>query len=160
MPDYNIYIHSVGSGDGDGNATKPKTDKDSKTKPKTAQKIAKGIGLLSNPDSLISEGIGIAAKEVSKAVPAVAVAYAVLKVSDRMITITQQFQVASTGDYSSQIAYSNFKQGIKNALTPFSTSLNLALARHNAKIEQQRVNQQISLLGESVINQGYVRKGV
>jgi len=160
MNDYNIYIHSVTSDAGEANPTKPKKDKDSKTKPKTAKRIAKGIGYISNPDSLISEGIGIAMKSASKAVPAVAVAYAVLKVADKATTTVQQFQVISTGDYSGQIAYSNFKQSIKNIITPFSTTMNILMAQHQARIEQLKINQQISLLGESVINTSYSNKGV
>lgn len=152
MPDYNIYIHSDTSGSGKKKTTaKDKKSSASKTTPKESKALqytTEAINTASNPDSLVSKGVGA----VAKAVPAVAVAFAVAGLVDKVATTIISFNTINTGDFSAQIGYQNFKSAIGGILRPFSTTLNYALSVREANVNQRRVNEQMRLLGDSVIN--------
>ena len=164
MPDYNIYIHSSITASS-GEATKPwSSGKSSSNSPwgvdeslasKLTQNVSKVSGVMLNPDSLISQGIGA----IAKAVPWVALVYVVAKTIDKVATTCINYGVLETGDYRDSINYNNFKSQFSWLYKPFSNAYNEMQAQNKFRIDDYRKLQQRQLLGDSVINT-YTNRGV
>ena len=152
--DYNIYIHGDVSGTGESQTTpwKPSetTESGGFQSSKLAGKIIKGINVAQNPDGLVSQGMGA----VAKALPWLAVAYAVLKLTDSAITTATAFYTTETGDYRFSTQYANFKAGVHAVLRPISTSINYARQAQQIRIDNQRKSASRELLGDDIINGG------
>ena len=159
MADYNIYIHSVTT-ESNSNKTTPwgsKTDGsggDFQTTPQGSKTssvgnlIKKIATVAQNPDSLAANGIS----SLAKSIPYVAVAMAILKVCDSVINEAVYFVSTETGMYNSQVTLENIKTGMGNLTKPFSTVMNhikedRKIIRQNERLELQR-----SLFGDSYIN--------
>lgn len=164
MPDYNIYIHSDLSSSG-SSPTKPwSKSKSSSTNPwdsddnyssNILKEVSKANGVIMNPDSLISTGIGA----LTKAVPWVALALVLVKSVDNVASFCINYNTLETGDYRDSIAFSNFKANMGWILKPFSTSWNELQAQNKYRVDNYKKDQQRSLLGDSVINT-YTNRGV
>ena len=151
MPDYNIYIRDGSRG------SQTKTTAWEETEGKTTawgEKATETVNAMSNPDSLVSKGVGLL-----KAVPYVAAAFMVAKLAQKAFETAHQFQVAETGDYRMTVEMGNFKQTISNIFHPFSSTINYNLAQQQYRIENDRRAQQRELLGDAIINQ-YTGRGV
>ena len=157
MADYNIYIHSSITASS-GEATKPwSSGKSSSNTPwgsgdslasKITQNVSKVSGVMMNPDSLISQGIGF----IAKAVPWVALVYVVAKTIDKVASTCLNYDVLETGDYRSSIDYNNFKSQMSWVFKPFSNAWNEMQAQNKYRIDDYKKSQQRQLLGDSVIN--------
>jgi len=156
MADYNIYIHSDQS---NGSSSKTSAwNSDMKPSDETSSwegKAQQVIGYAQNPDSLVSKGIST----IARAIPAVAVAFAVVKLVDKVITTSNSFISTESGDYRSTTIYSNFKGLLKTTLTPFSTTINYLQGEQALRIENRSREQYRELLGDSIIN-SYSNYGV
>lgn len=158
MPDYNIYIHSDPSVS-DGDRTKPWRSGKTPTAPKeegnAGETTANILNTISNPDSLVARGIEL----VRKGIPYIAVAFAV-KILDNAISTTLNFNAITSGNYSGQTAYNNFKATLSAGLRPFLTTLNYFQYQEQIKVQRQKAELSQSLLGESIINSRFGGRGV
>lgn len=159
MPDYNIYIHSDPNGNSD--PTKPWKNGRTATSSKEdggdgGETAAKVLNTISNPDSLVARGISL----VTKAIPYIAVAYAVKHIVDTAISTTLNFNAITSGNYAGKVAYNNFKATLSASLRPFSTTLNYFQYQEQMKVQREKAQLTQELLGESVINSRFGGKGV
>ena len=159
MPDYNIYLHAEFGGSGsktkpfDSSKSSATSTKDSGGNGETAASI---INTVSNPDSLVSKGVGA----VAKAIPYIAVAMAVIGLVDKTVSTVQQFQAIHSGNYYGITQYNNFKTVLGAAFKPFSTTLNYFKYQETMKVERQRIELNQGLLGESVVNRRFTGRTV
>lgn len=152
--DYNIYIHGDVSGTGESQTTpwKPSetTESGGFQSSKLAGKIIKGINVAQNPDGLVSSSL----EKGAKALPWVAVAFAVLKLTDNAISNGISFYTTETGDYRFSTQYNNFKSGLRSCLLPVSATINYVRQAQQIKIDNQRKSASRELLGDDIINGG------
>lgn len=163
MADYNIYIHEKNDG-GSGKSSKPTTawnredNGTSEGGSKTSgwvSKTTKTINAVQNPDSLVSNGTSA----VAKAVPWVAIAYAVLKLGTASVDEYYSFASTETGSYGGSMVWENKKKALSAILTPFSTTMNYFHAVQQERIYNQKRELERELLGDSEIN-SYNKRGV
>jgi hypothetical protein len=162
--DYNIYIHNVAGkggktsqtkawGNGSSSETTSWNDKEESTE---ALSVIRNISsVASNPDSLISAGVGA----IAKAVPWVAGAMIVASMVDKTISTVESFVSTETGDYRFGTQYSNFKRTFSNILSPASTVLNVLRTEQSIYLARKRNEQTAQLLGDISIN-NLVKYGV
>lgn len=167
MPDYNVYIHAIGTGNGQSNPTVPWSQRESGdgTSQTSSQSGGGGVGIAraiirassyaQNPDSVISQSLS----NVAKAFPIVAAAYAVIKVGESIIDNAIEFVEIETGDYRNGVAWKNFKTNMNIVLHPASSSLQAFKIERQWSRENQRARLSRDLLGDSVIN-SYTNRGV
>jgi len=107
----------------------------------------------------IQSPIGTAVGKLAGAIPFVAASLVAVKIADTIVSTSLDFSSEASGDYSGEIAYSNFKIGFGHALRP--VSYGLALWRQQIEIDRanKQVRQERVLMGNAVSN-GYGRKGV
>lgn len=165
MADYNIYIHTVGTS---GNNSSPTTPFQLRGTEQTASGsgesidggfspstiVQKGAAFISNPDSAIG---AVMASTIGKIGIAAFVVNTVTKITDKALTMYNNYATTASGNYKFSIEYNNYKTALHNALTPFSTEVNrqlnqLQINKENAKNEQERM-----LLGGTIINAPYGR---
>lgn len=103
--DYHIYLHGVG-GTELQSKTKPFTYKDSPFKPRESQSVE---------DNQMTE---TGAASLSKVAPYVAVAIAVAKVSDKILTTGFAHLSEYTGHYEYEMNYNNFKTALNHVFNP------------------------------------------
>jgi hypothetical protein len=114
--DYNIYLYSVngeGSTGESSNTSASAFESNSASSP--LQIMQKANSIISNPDSLVSAGVGM----LSKAVPWVAIIIAGLKIADTIVTTISDNYSSYSGDYSFSLQRANFKKAIGYAFAPF-----------------------------------------
>lgn len=102
--------------------------------------------------SAIGNPIGTAMGKLAGAIPWVAVALAVAKTADNLVSTTVDMLSASTGDSSGELAYANFKLGFGHALRP--VSYGVALWKQQIEIDRQNkgIAQQRLLMGNGTTN--------
>ena len=148
MADYNIYIHS----DGFGNNRKPtqpwEEDDASNFSDNAARFVQKAANTAQSPDSLMSGAMG----KVMKAVPWLAAAYLVLKLTDSVITTANSFITTETGDYRFQTEYNNFRNTLKAAFQPFQTTVSIFQTKQRIRIENQKSDLNRMLYSDSIVN--------
>lgn len=134
--DYNIYLHTDGAAN--SNPTKPWASDGGDSSPSFQTNtqpwenvLKKGISVAQNPDGLVSS----ATSKISKAIPQIAIAAALIKLTDKVISEVIDFKTITTGDYTNQIMYGNIKAGISAAFRPISTTINIA--------KQKRINRNV-----------------
>lgn len=151
MPDYNIYIHSDPS-ISNGDRTKPWRSGQTPTSPKdkdgSGEVVSEILNTASNPDSLITRGVGV----VTRAIPYVAIAFAAFALIDKTVSTVQNLNAINTGDFSGQVAYNNFKTTLRSGLQPFSVTFNYYQYTQQINATRKRAELSQSLLGESIIN--------
>lgn len=153
--DYNIYIRSV-EGGGYQNPTMPWDNRESPTMPWRPEGMSKVVSTLSNPDSLVSMGIGA----IAKAVPYVAAAIIVAKAAQSVYSnIIIPHETMVTGDYRRSVAYANFQNEMHRIFSPFSHQVQTQKARLEMKIEDAKRAQNRLLVGDSELN-AYTGVGV
>ena len=162
MPqDYNIYIRNINTGgqsdptrpwsnDGVGGELQPTVA----WNPQNVQAVAQGVGLGFNPNQLANMGRG----QMSKLVPAIATAFAVIKLSEKVFNVAHSFYAETlqrqSGDFGVSIRWNNLRQLYQNITNPFETMLNIAREEDARRIENERKNLQLALLGETMVNRG------
>lgn len=156
MADYNIYIHGDGGGNND-DPTKPfQTRNDGEGKFDPTQVVSKASSFVQNPDSIISSTMGAGIRAVAKAGVVGALAVIAVKtvvgITDKVITLYNNYASSAGGNYNGIITYNNFKQTIHNVFTPVSTEIQrqqaqLEIRKANAVNEQQRL-----LTGGTILN--------
>lgn len=161
MADYHIYLHN--SAGETPNPTKPKETqeggKNKKTSP-TVNFINQATNLIVNPDSLISSAktkIGGTLKSAAKIAVPLAIAGALIKIGDKVITEYLSFSETASGNYTGSFAYGNFKQSVHNFFHPFSTWLGHEKAKLQIKVGNLRNEQERLLLGGTIYNSNYGR---
>lgn len=107
----------------------------------------------------IRSPIGSAMRAMGRAIPAVAAIIAAGTAANSIATVALDVSATYTGDYSGEIAYSNFKLGFQHAMNPISYGVSLLrqqaeYAAKNRQIEQERV-----LMGNGYAN-GATKAGV
>ena len=167
MPDYNIYIHAIGTGGAtNDNPTVPWSQKEeggafSQTTSQSSGGNG-GVGAFmraatyaQNPDSIISNAIG----KYGKAMAIVGAAYACVKLVQSLQDHIMDFADAENGTQLARIKMEDARQGFNNVFNPVH-----AIAQSNRTIKEwQRENykarEERDLLGDSVIN-SYTNRGV
>lgn len=147
--DYNIYIHSIGSQNNESPTTpwnndEPKGDGTTSWQPS----VSKALSVASNPDSLVSMGVGA----IKKAIPAIAVAGMVVGVGMRVYDTALRFTTAGTGDYRATMERQNFKAKMKWVFSPLSTAIEYYANEQAIRLEDDRRAMESRLLGDSVLN--------
>lgn len=169
MADYNIYIRAIGGGgSGFGTQTVPWSQRENGggDAPITPQSGTPNVGAFAgtvmrassfaqNPDSIVSAGVGT----LAKALPWVAAAYACVKLGTSIEDNIIEFNEIESGDYSTGVAWSNFKNGIRVMFSPFSSAIQTAKSVSQWHRENKKNQAQRDLLGDSVIN-SYTRRGI
>ena len=145
--DYHIYIHSKSDGSS-GSKTQPfsaKSDGDSSFKTSASQAYKAGQTIASG--QTVSTGVAA----LSKAVPAIAIAIAAIKITDRILETGFSHVKDYTGIYKYSVGYSNFKTVMTSILNPlgYIKSVLHETAQRN-KINKEIV-QQNNLLGDTVM---------
>lgn len=147
--DYNIYLHATENNVAEEQTT-PQVNRTDKNIDGTSRdtsalenftKVKDSISSFASSgfEGLVEQGITM----LGKAVPWVAIAYAVFKITDSVIDTTLANINEYTGHYQYAIGYNNFKAGIKNVLLPVSYAkrqieLNFQLEKQNLQIAQNR----------------------
>jgi len=157
--DYHIYIH--GQNNGFGNNKRPsKTNTqpffkqvNSKSQPNYQEQtspwqVAKATRVVTG---LSTGKVGIL-QTASKFIPAVAIAYAIVKVVDKAITTISDFNTRETGDYSFKMSYNNMKSSMGVALNPIKGILDYTKSSQEMRIENDKRQQAIQLLGDNSLN--------
>ena len=150
--DYNIYLHDTESVES-SDPTKPWTsssDGKSNFEDNFTRGVQKATGIMQNPDGIIAGAVG----KAMKALPYVAAAYAVFKLTDAVITTANQFITAETGDYRFETQYNNFKAGLSACFRPFSTTVNYFKVEQQIRLENNKKAANRELFGDSMINGG------
>ena len=143
--DYHIYIHDTNSGS--GNKTTPFSAKTNESS--FATKINTGIkkiqGVLNG--SVVNTGVAA----LSKAIPIVATALIVGKITDKVLTTGFAHQQEYTGVYKNNVNWNNFKNSIHNIFHPIQYGL--SVLHQNAQINKQNkeIEQQNRLIGNSIL---------
>lgn len=157
MPDYNIYIHSATNLGGQDNPTKAWSQQNlQQTEAWNNDYSGYQQTYNSNtelPDYLKNRGIDA----LKKAIPAVAIAIAVYKIANKIVSTIEPFITRESGDYRFQTGYSNFKVGMGMIFNPSGTALNALTYFQENRIFNRGQEQQRLLLGDSFIN-SYSRK--
>lgn len=160
MPDYNIYIHTVGNGgNGNANPTTPWSQSEQKSQTNVwdgsdpTGKAAQYVSLIGNPDTIVSRAVSFG----MKAFPAVAAAV----VSVGMYWYQQHLDFSSllSGDYREKIKFNDTREIFSNILRPVSTTIQSVRFFTQLRLENDRKQANIELLGDSVIN-SYTNRGV
>lgn len=158
MADYNIYIHSITSGgNSSGNQTVPWGSRQdegggSPTTPngskETGSFLSKVLGFAQNPDSLASAGTSA----FTKGIPYVAIAMAVVKISEAVVNEYEYWISNEAGEYRGAAIWEDFKTGVNSVLHPFSSTYNHYKAVRQLSRTNQKMQMQRDLFGDSVIN--------
>lgn len=144
--DYHIYLHSDTTNSG-GNKTTPFSAKTNESS--FATKINTGIkkvqGVLNG--SVVNTGVAA----LTKAVPIVATALIVGKITDKVLTTGFAHQQEYTGVYKNNVNWNNFKNSIHNIFHPIQYGL--SVLHQNAQINKQNkeIEQQNRLIGNSIL---------
>lgn len=161
MPqDYNIYIRNMNTG-GQSDPTRPWGQNGNSElqptvawNPQNVQAVAQGVNMGANPTQLAAMGVG----QMSRLVPAIATAFVVKKLADKVFSVAHTFHAETlqrqSGDFGVSIRWNNLRQLYQNITNPFETMLNIAREEDNRRIENERRNLQMALLGETMINRG------
>lgn len=155
MADYNIYLHSTDNVGGSSPTTAWNNEgADSNTAFTGSQtsawtsKAQQAIGTVGNPDSLISKGIGA----VAKAVPWVAIAYAIIKVGTQIVDTCFDFQTMHSGNYYGSNWWHDRVSEIKVLFTPFSSTMSYIKTSQSINIENEKRRMNREMLGDVEIN--------
>lgn len=167
MADYNIWIRSFNNADSPTTPIQLRQESDISGTGGDGGSGGSGFGFirrasqfLINPDSAIGEVANTAVGTLKKAAGVAAVLFVVstaIKLTDKVVTIYNDFSSEASGDYANKIKYNNFKQLMHNAMTPFSNQIQmektqLQIMNQNAKNEQERL-----LFGGTIYNSKYGR---
>ncbi len=161
MADYNIYIRTIGGEGGEGSAVKPFQTGGGDAAKEASQFISKAGAFLENPDSAIgavkSAGVGTLSKALPWVGVAILAASILVKIGTSVADKYFAYTSSASGDYSDSIAYSNFKQSIHNAFTPFSTAIRVQMAKLEIRKANERNKQEMLLTGGTILNSQYGR---
>jgi len=132
MADYHIYLHSNTS-----SSIKSHTEPKEETMGGAFSTIQTGIAKVqqfsnSGFQSYISTGVAA----LSKAIPPIALAIAVAKITDKVVSTGFGHLESYTGHYEYSLAYNNFKSGVGALINPIGTAKRLA----NIYLEQDKFN--------------------
>ena len=143
--DYHIYIHDTNSGS--GNKTTPFSAKTNESS--FATKINTGIkkvqGVLNG--SVVNTGVAA----LSKAIPIIATALIIGKITDKVLTTGFAHQEEYTGNYENNVNYNNFKAAISNAFHPIRTVLARVHMEKQVEKNNKEIAQQNRLIGNSIM---------
>lgn len=154
MPDYNIYIRTLGTSGGESSPTQPWSD-DGETGGTSPANAVKKVGsFIQNPDSLIG---AVFRSPIGKLGIIGAVAAIAINVTDKATSNFFAYSSSASGDFKTAVAYNNVKTSIHNFFHPFSNAMQvqfnkLEIRKQNLANEQQRL-----LLGGSFLNSPYGR---
>ena len=152
MADYNIYIHDATTSQDTQIPTKAWKGNTSQTNASQGSEVAKQVSEFaskaSNPDSLVSAGVGALAKAVPYVAAALVVVSAATKLTDAIIDSTTMV----SGDYRVNVKWQNMKNTTNILLRPFSTVLESIKMQMEIMLENQRNQQKALLIGEEVTN--------
>lgn len=152
MADYNIYIHDATTSQDIQIPTKAWRGNASQTNASQGSEVAKQVSEFankaSNPDSLVSAGVGALAKASPYVAAAVVVVSAATKIADMAIDANSMV----TGDYRVNVKWQNMKNATSILLRPFSTVLESIKMQTEIMLENQRNQQKALLVGEEITN--------
>lgn len=138
--DYHIYIHGSTGGESNGDSTKPfSSDKNSAFKPKEDESLVE--------DEQAQE-TGAAA--LSKVAPWVAVAIAVIKVADKVLTTGFSHLREYAGHYEYELGYNNFKTTINHVMNPVGYIKQAVHRDFQFRKENQRIEQEAKIIGKTI----------
>lgn len=154
--DYNIYIHSNVSGEQTSptqpwNQTAPNPTKPWKVSAESGGGDEKINPSAFTPSSLIGQGVNA----LKKAVPAVAVAFAIVTMANKVMNTMSQiddYYANKTGDYRQSEAMRDFLDTIHCITHPFSTANAMVQSRMQIQRQNAIVSAHRELLGDVVLN--------
>lgn len=152
MPDYNIFIHATGTSNS-FSKIKPwgNQEEDSADAPFT---VAKSV--TKNAGQFISSGFTQYAEtgvsSLARIAPAVAIAVAAVKVTDKILTTGFSHLETYTGHYEYSMNFNNFKTAIGNFLNPIGTMMKYVRRQNQFDLQNKRVEQERTLVGNSILN--------
>lgn len=163
--DYNIYIHSVGS----GSTVKPTEPRSMGTNTKPLQvkeeesgggvdiggKIRQVGGFIQNPDSAFGMARSAVFSKAGVVGVAIAVAY---QVSNKVAGTVIDLNAMTTGDYGMQHAFNEFHSMTRYFTNPISTLISDTKQMILIQQENARKQLQAQLLGDSQLNTYYGKK--
>ena len=148
MSDYNIYIHSLID---NRKPTQPKINGKNQTKGwDTDDETEEKIGI-PNFSSLKTEAVN-QVPILGKIGVAVAAAAVVVKVGFNVADKIMSYQSTETGRYSFYTQFSNTRKVINNIFNPIQSVENYLRSTQNERLTTMRNNEQMKLLGDSVLN--------
>lgn len=168
MPDYNIYIRSIGGGEGQSNPTIPWSQREGGSFNQTTSQTSSNNGginpmgaitkvgsFIQNPDSVV----GAAISGLAKIAPYVAAAYLVCRVSDTIMNNVVEFNEINTGDYRVGNIIRNYAASMHNVTHPISSLHENFKIQDRWTRENKKARAERDLLGDSVVN-SYSNRGV
>lgn len=165
---YDIYLHAVNVS-GNYNPTTPWSQREASggaaqtgsagsiadAGKNAAYSISRAAGYMQNPDAIA--GAGVAA--ISRSLPWVAAAYAVVKLGESIADNVVEFNEINGGDYRGGNQWRDFKQAMNNIFHPFSVTLQAFKTAAQWDRQNKKARAEQELLGGSVIN-SYINRGV
>lgn len=154
MPDYNIYIHALGSSTGgDASATKPLgtgTDEQTVASPfdnfTTGVKQAQGFAS-SGFGSAFNTGVAM----LGKSVPIVALAILLANIADKTVSTGFGHLESYTGNFAYSMNYNAFKTYIGALMNPVGFALKEAHRQAEFRKQNLRIEQERTLIGRSFL---------
>lgn len=160
MPDYHIYIHGDGNGESIGGQTKPYQNSGdgtafSNTKPSPMDVINKTQDVAQHGfGSLINTGVAA----LSKIAPPVAIAVAIIKATDKVLTTGFAHQEKWNGNYENSVGYNNFKTELGNFINPMKYGYTMVMREKEFELQNRGTVQQNRLVGSSILKD--MKRGV
>ena len=155
MPmDYHIYLQSKQSASV-SEKTVPfelRGEEAQSTSDSIAPFISKG---LSTAQQVANTGFGTAVNAgvsaLAKAVPWVAVAVALVKITDKILTTTFTNIESYTGDYTHSVKYSNLKNGFSIAINPLGLAKRMIERNFEFDANNKKINAERLLVGQATL---------
>lgn len=154
MADYNIYIHSNSGSGGNGTSsqTTPFANRPAGEGDSIFEAATQGIHqteqfATSGFNGLARTGVAM----LSKAAPQVALAVAVIGITNKVLTLGSSYVETYTGFYEFATEYNNFKTVVSNILNPVGVFLKEAHRSYQFRLQNEKIEQTRTLVGNSTL---------
>ena len=139
--DYHIYIHSDSpSSNGGGSQTKPfSSEKQTAFKPKSSMSFE-------DENDIIDEG----ASALSKVSGALALATAIYKTADKVLSTGFAHLREYTGHYEYEMNFNNFKTALNHVFNPVGYIKQTIYRDFQFRKENQRIEQEAQIIGKTI----------
>ena len=144
--DYHIYIHSETSDNGGGNKTTPFSAKqDTPFSTKVLQKFSQAKEMING--GYVSAGVSA----MTKVLPAAALAIAVAKSYDKILTTAAQHIEEYTGDYSHSVRMNNIHTAISFGLNPLGYFKRTIHRQFQMNKTNKQISEERKLMGTTIL---------
>ena len=146
--DYHIYIHGE-NGNGGGNNTQTFSARKEQGMSFPTGEVKQAFSTVKTMASGGALNTGVAA--LAKAVPWVAIAVAIVKGVDKVISTGFAHQEEYTGNYKNSMHYNNFKTIAGNVLNPIGYFRTTIQKEFQMKKQNKEIEQQNRLVGDAIL---------